>query len=255
MSHSMKTLLALLIAATLCCATVTADPPTDEAVDGTPEGTRSPSLRPTGRPPVRPGPGPGPGGHEAGHGRGPNGRRPELTPLTDEQEAELLDFIQRRMPGRYDSFVDMAEDNPQHYEFVMSRMWGWYQEWLTMPPQAQLMSIREHDLRMESFIILRRWRDAESEEEKEQIREELRDVLEQHFDVEQELRELQLVELERRLEQVRQNVRQQAADRDTIVSEHLERMLQYRPRRSNAEGSEDTPADESTEQDESDGDN
>ncbi len=234
MNNRMRILLSCLAVMLLCCVAAVAAPPdnddhaTDRPADAPPRhhgGRERPSDE---------------SGHADRRDRAPGRGRT----LTDEQEAELLEFLHEHMASRYEAIVGMSEENPERYARVMPRMWRWYQQWKDMSPEAQEASIVEHDRRIETFMILRRWRDAESPEEKEQLKAELQEALERHFDAEQALREVQLAELEQRLEQVRQEVQQRADDRDTIVAEHMQRILQYRPRAHNDEAPDsDKPAD------------
>jgi len=147
------------------------------------------------------------------------------------------------LPRQYEDFVKLSETKPRHYQFVMARMWAWYEQWKVMSPEAQEASITEHDLRMEAFMVLRRWRETEDPDEKAQLKVELRDALGKHFDAEQHLREIQLAELEERIEQVRQELQQRAEDRDAIVTEHMERMLQFRSRRRDSPPEGEAPTD------------
>lgn len=205
--------LAFLTAVLLSCALAAADPPTDgqpgdEPADGTPPRHNiGPNVRRL----------PGPGQPSAGR-------------LTADQEDELLAFLQEHRPDRYEPMVALADENPRRYRFVMSRMWAWYQQWKDMSPQAQEAAIAEHDLRMEAYLILRQWRREEDPAAKEQLEARLLETLNRHFDVEQSLREIQLRELEERIEEVRQELQHRQEDREAIVQEYLDRMLQYHPR-------------------------
>ncbi len=224
MSERINILLSCLTVMLLCGAVVAADPPADPPAE-------------QGQTVDQPADAPQPDGH------GQHSRRARRTArqLTDEQEAELLEFFQEHMANRYEVFVKLAEDNPRLYRFIMARMWAWYQQWKDMSPEAQEASIAEHDLRMEAFMVLRQWRKEKDPEEKKRLKAQLRETLEQHFDAEQRLQEVQLAELEQRIEQVRQEIQQRAEDRDSIVTEHMERMLQYRRRRDNQAPGDDGP--------------
>lgn len=233
MNDRIKMLLSCLAVMLLCCVATVAVPPDNDA----------PTDRPADAPPRHH------GGRErpsdaSEHAEHRGRARGMGRALTDEQEAKLLEFLQEHMASRYEAIVGMSEENPERYARVMPRMWRWYQQWKDMSPEAQEASLVEHDRRVETFMILRRWRDAASPEEKEQVKAELQEALERHFDAEQALREVQLAELEQRLEQVRQEVQQRADDRDAIVAGHMQRMLQYRSRAHNAGAPDsDKPAD------------
>lgn len=235
MSNRMKSLLSFLVVSLLCSAVVMADPPADPPSDeGQP--TDQPAEGPPRRPPRLP-------GQRLLSERPPHAGRPSRQPLTEEQEAELLEFIQEHLSQRYEDFVKLSETKPRHYQFVMARMWAWYEQWKVMSPEAQEASITEHDLRMEAFMVLRRWRETEDPDEKAQLKAELRDALGKHFDAEQRLREIQLAQLEERIERVRQELQQRAEDRDAIVTEHMERMLEFRSRRRGRAPEGEQPAD------------
>jgi len=235
MSNRMKSLLSFLVVSLLCSAVAIADPPADPPGDEGPPADQ-PAEGPPQHPPRLPG--------QTHLSEGPpHAGRPSRQPLTEEQKAELLKFSQDHLPHRYEDFVKLSETKPRVYQFVMMRMWDWYQQWKVMSAEAQEASITEHDLRMEAFMVLRRWRETEDPDEKAQLKAELRDALGRHFDAEQRLREIQLAELEERIEQVRQELQQRAEDRDAIVTDHMERMLQFRPRHRGRAPEGETPAD------------
>jgi len=235
MNNRMKSLLSSLAVVLLCGAVVLADPPADPPND---EGQAAdqPADSPPRHPPRLP--------DQTHLGEGPpHAGRPSRQPLTEEQEAELLKFVQEHLPSQYEDFVKLSETKPRNYQFVMARMWAWYEQWKVMSPEAQEASITEHNLRMEAFMVLRRCRETEDPDKKAQLKAELREAMGKHFDAEQRLREIQLAELEERIEQVRQELQQRAEDRDAIVTEHMERMLQFRSRRRDSSPEGETPTD------------
>jgi len=159
--------------------------------------------------------------------RGPAGRPGQR--LTEEQETELLEFLKERRPSRYEEIIKLSNEDPRRYRFVTAHMWQWYQQWKHMSSEAQDAAIVEHDLRVETYLALSRWHDETDPQQKEKLKGELRTTLERHFEAEQKLRQVQLAELEQRIEDVRQEIQQREQDRTKIVDERLNRML--RPRR------------------------
>jgi hypothetical protein len=235
MNNPMKSFLSSLAVVLLCGAVVMADPPADPPSDGG-QAVDRPADRPP--PPMPPAPAQASPGE-----RPPRGGRPSLQPLTAEQQAELLKFVQEHLPSQYEDFVKLSETKPRNYQFVMARMWAWYEQWKVMSPEAQEASITEHELRMEAFMVLRKFRETEDPAEKEQIKAELREALERHFDAEQRLREVQLAELEECIGQVRQELQQRTEDRDAIVAENMEQMLKFRSRHRDNPPEGERPAD------------
>lgn len=231
MTNRTSLLLACLTAILLSCALALAEPPAGPAGD-TDAGQVQRSDQPADAQPPR-------------HAIGQNVRRlpgrPPAGRLSAEQEDELLEFLQAQCPDRYEAMVKLGEDNPRRYRFVISRMWAWYQQWKDMSPQAQEAAIVVHDLRVEVYMTLRQWRREEDPAKKEQLKSQLRETLDRHFDAEQRLREIQLEELEERIEEVRRELQQRQEDRDSIIDGHLNRMLQYRPQR-HGQGDDSSPA-------------
>jgi len=235
MSNRMTSLLWGLAVALLCCAVATGDPPPADGQGEQAPPAEQPAEQEPQRPPRQP------RQTRLSEGR-PHGHV-SREPLTDQQETELLEFIKERLPQRYEGFVEFSEAKSRYYQFTMRRMWAWYEQWKLMSPQAQEASITEHDLRIEAFMVLRRFRETEDPDEREKIKAELLKALEDHFDAEQSLREVQLAELEERIEQVRQEIQQRAEDRDAIVAEQMERMLTFGSRHGRPPGEGEAPPD------------
>ena len=155
----------------------------------------------------------------------PHATRPPVKPLTEEQEKELLQSVQRRFPRRYKELTQLRKDNPERYQRVLARMWRWHQRWKHLPEEARKAAAQRDEMKIQAYHLVRTWRQTSDRQKKRQIETKLRKVLVEKFNAEQELREKRLAAMQREIQTLRKENAERAKKRDQIVREQLRRML------------------------------
>jgi len=155
--------------------------------------------------------------------RGPKNAKP--VELTEKQEAELLAAIKKRRPEYYEELMRLKEETPQRYRWAIARVWRLHQRWQYLPQEAREAAATHHDLRVKAAQMIYQWQQAKDPEKKARLKKELHNVLAEQFDAQQTLREYQLVEFEKRIKHIRQELQARAKDRDKIIAERLEELL------------------------------
>ena len=184
-----------------------------------------PAAEPTDPPAATTQPAEGAAAEPAEPSTRPHAHRPPVKPLTEEQEKELLESVQRRFPGRYKELTQLRKDNPERYQRVLARMWRWHQRWKYLPEEARKAAVHRDEMKIQAYHLVRTWRQTSDRRKKRQIETKLRKVLIEKFNAEQELREKRLAAMQREIQTLRKENAERAKKRDQIVREHLRRML------------------------------
>ena len=189
------------------------DPPPAEPADS-PAATTQPA-----------GPAEGAAVEPAEPSTGPYANRPAVEPLTEEQEKELLQSVQRRFPRRYKELMQLRKDNPERYQRVLARMWRWHERWKYLPEEARKAAVQRDEMKIQAYHLVRTWRQTSDRQKKGQIETKLRKVLVEKFNAEQELHEKRLAAMQQEIQALRKENAQREKKRDQIVREQLRRML------------------------------
>lgn len=158
------------------------------------------------------------------HGDGRHGGR-QLEPLSEDQQAELLEALGSRFPKRRQELLQLREDHPDHFQQVTARLWRWYQEWKLLPAEAQETAMLEQELKIQAIQLVRQWREAKDPDEKKALRLKLRDVLTKKFQASQELREKRLAAMQDQIKQLRAENADRTESRDEIIDEQVDQIL------------------------------
>ncbi|MFW6133773.1 MAG: hypothetical protein ACOC8F_07735 [Planctomycetota bacterium] len=146
--------------------------------------------------------------------------------LTDEQEAKLLEFLQRYRPRRHTALMALKDHNPRMYHRWLGRIWRVYQQFHDSPEEVRRAVLRLWDYRVEIGKTLRELRDATGERREELVGE-LRRLVAARFDDEQTVNRYRLTVLAEHLERLRERWKQRRQRRDEIVAEHLADLLEH----------------------------
>jgi len=183
---------------------------------GRPQPTTTRSVR---RPGFRPGRG-------AGAGK----------PLSPKEAGEVLGFARRHVPELHPRLLALRKEDPRQAESLMRRLGGvmrWVQR---LPPEVRQAAIASHALNVEIFSTADRLRRRGDGEERKQLKAKLAGLVDRQFGQDQVVREHQIDRLAGHLAELEQRIRQRRDERDRILAERLEGLLNaprhgWRPRK------------------------
>ena len=156
------------------------------------------------------------------------GRYGMMAPVTEEEEALVMAFLEQVAPERAQRLRDMKETSPRWYHMAIRR---------TLAAEARLSSMASVDsaayrrhrtmfrLEAESEDLAMQYRQASTDAEREQIRTRLIATLSALFDLREAEKTMEVDRLERRLEFLRQKVEERTANKDEIVERRAASML------------------------------
>ncbi len=208
-------------------------PPPDD--DGGPDDAMDddgpPGPGPGGPPhrPMRPGAeGIAPGGPGPRMG-GPDGmHKPPMFPPTQEEQEALLAFARQHFPEMITRLDALKKDDPQAYKRVSRRMWPRLQimkEAYERDPQGLgKILIDEKKLEDQIRTKVRAYQQERDSTRKSAVGAELRQLLDQQFDVRLQRRRLELADLQKRLEEQTKRVDSMAAKKQDLVQRQFDRI-------------------------------
>ena len=211
------------------------------------EGSKGDESRPPRRGMRSPGRAGGPAG--MGEGMGRRSRRGRRKPITPEQEKQILEFSKEHMKHHYDRLMKLREENERAYRRTLGFLWPRVQSMMSMSPEMRQAHLDENRLRVEIFQTVKDYREAIGPEEKEELKQELQELVARKFDAEQKVREYRLRELEAQLSRLKKQLIQRTAERGKIIEDKIGRLLTKRklPGPGHKEKSPSPPKDAPTE--------
>lgn len=160
-------------------------------------------------------------------------------PVTDEEVAQILEFLGQYLPEIRVDLEKMRDENPSLFQAYLRRM---------RFEIRQLKSLREEDekafqnaleekrLRHRSRDLAARIRASTNDAERERLRAELREVVGKLFDAELLTREAHLKRLEEQLKRLREELKESGTRRTEEIEQRLERLINPPPARMPEEG-------------------
>lgn len=150
----------------------------------------------------------------------PGGRAHRFGRMTAEQEVQMLEFLRQQRPEHHVRLMKLKEADPERYRRALWGTWRWYRRWQQMSEEER----SEERARREVGRMVRQLRNAKGDE-RALLREELRQAIEKHFTAEQAMLEHRLKQLEDRIAQLREDIKQRAQLPGKVVTDRLERWL------------------------------
>lgn len=171
----------------------------------------------------RPGWGPRQFGASATGRGGPNEHS-----LTPQEQEELVEFVHQHFPEMHGRLQRFKRFDPGHYGLALRRlafpMLRMMRLCKTDPQLAEVM-IAEHRIEIE----LADWRDRYAKQTSEQARADnqsrIRELVDKQFDLRQRRLEMEIRNMQKRLDEARAHLSQQAADRSRIVDAEIQRII------------------------------
>jgi Spy/CpxP family protein refolding chaperone len=141
--------------------------------------------------------------------------------LTDEQIEQILEVVEDYRPEMAEQISEMRERDPQRAEQLLRRAMMFVRPMVQMKqvdPEGYELHLRDAKLDRESRELARRVRAADGREA-DDLRAQLREVVAQHFDVRQRIRERKLAALEKQIDELRTQIETRAESRDQLVDQ------------------------------------
>lgn len=147
--------------------------------------------------------------------------------LTPQEREELMAFAKEHFPKMY----ELLRGSPRAHQHRLLRRVGWSMLRLMRlhhhDPELAEKLIAEHKIEMELAQLRRDYREFPSEAARENIKQKMRELLEQRFDLRQQRLELEIRALEKRLEEARRRLVRQEDDRQRLVDTEVERIIDH----------------------------
>jgi len=168
---------------------------------------------------------PAPRGSTAHGARSPHTPQVELT---EEQIKELLGALKAYMPGHYEMLMRLKDRDPRSYSRALQFHWRMYERWQDSPPQVRSAWVSLTQTRAQIGSLLDGFQKANSDEQAK-LTQKLRELIAKELDAEQVINSYRLAMLEKRIEELRKELQQQAETRDKIIDQRLQRLLEAPP--------------------------
>ncbi len=158
----------------------------------------------------------------------PAGRMP---PLNDEQVHQMLAVLGDVNPDLQAKLRRALRTNPERARHVMARMHERLRPLIELradEPEHYRLRVRDMRYKVEAFKLAMQVRRAapEDPERAQALRGELHDMIDKHFEVRQALRERELHQLERRINELREELAEHRSRKAELVEQHMARLLQ-----------------------------
>lgn len=167
--------------------------------------------------------------HRGEMGRGPRAGVMLWRRMSEQERTELKQFIADEYPEMYDRLLEtQASDSDLLERWIgrilpeMIRM----KELKTRDPELFKVRKSEQQTEFELRRLARRYRVAMTEEERTELAAQIRPLVEKQFDIRQRRMGEEIDRLEERVEQLRQRIAKQAAERDAEVEKMYQRILE-----------------------------
>lgn len=147
--------------------------------------------------------------------------------LSPEQIDQALELVRMRTPEIADRLQQLREDDPEKFEHVVDRI-DWRLHHLLREhrrdPEGFKLRAEEHRLRFQAHRLADRLQDAEGEEA-EQLKQELRNTLEQEFQARIAVHEHELTQLQQRIQDLRDEIAHKREQMQQLIDERYQRLL------------------------------
>jgi hypothetical protein len=211
-------------AALLCCGSVLAKEEKPVRADGQPSAGQEKPSHPT-RPP------------EGMREEGRDGHRPPMRVppifrnVTDQDIADIFAFVDEYMPWMRPDLEKIRDTDFDHFRQVCRNLRfeiAQLKNLKTQDEAAFRKAIEEKQLRYRTQDLAAKARAATDPKEREALVEALRGVVDQLLSAEFATRAAQVRQLERRLDDLRQDLKQREASRQAVVNNRIEELLKQK---------------------------
>lgn len=157
------------------------------------------------------------------HGSGP------MFGASPERIEKAMDFLKEQYPKLYEHLGELKEKDPRAFHRQMGRIMPRMPELMNIierDPKLGKLIIDEHRLEMEIRDAVVEYRKVKDQGENATLKDRIRELISQQFDVRQEKLKLMIANMERELERKKQFLAEQAAKKDNVIDRDLQRWIE-----------------------------
>ena len=167
-----------------------------------------------------------PGGPGMGGRFGPGMQGTQRARLSDEDRKLAMEVLEDINPKLAERLKD-TKDNPERAQAMLRHLWPRIHKLMeTKKSDPELYEWRVKDMKigLECQKLQRQFQEASKGGDRDRVKEirsQIAEKVEEHFDVRQKMRELELERLERRLAEARKQLEKRAANRKELVEKRV----------------------------------
>ncbi len=155
---------------------------------------------------------------------------PGMLPPEERKEIieKALNFIREYAPLKYEEMMKMKEEEPMkfgHQIRCIVKIMMKLEHLKEVDPEAYKLAEKIARLEGKAFDMAIKYKREQSEEKREKIKKELKDLLYQIFEMRQRLREMRIKRLEREIERLKEMLKERERMKDKIVEHHLTELI------------------------------
>ena len=152
--------------------------------------------------------------------------------LSDEEKAELFKFIEQNFPQLHEELQRLREDEPWLFHRRMKRLAPELlriMDIMETDPERARLFIRERAVEMKLQRALELYHRTEAGTQRDTLRGRIRELVAESIDCRQTRHELEIRDMERRVEQLKRRLQRSADQREELIDQALERYLSAPP--------------------------
>ncbi len=148
--------------------------------------------------------------------------------LTDEQIEKLLVRLEKEQPEMHKRLIRLRKENPGAFRGAMTGIDRMARFLDLLPLELQEVFKRQQSEKIELAQILKRYHAEKDEARKKQFSKEVGELTARQFDDDQKMREYRLGQLTKQLAELKTQLAERTANRDSIIAERTKALL-HRP--------------------------
>ncbi len=143
-------------------------------------------------------------------------------------EKAVMEFVETYHPSHLKEIKHLKVADPGQYEREVVEIWGHIEELKVLrkeKPELYELEIRQEKLEDKTHGLARGYQAVKNKKEKLKIKEQLEEVVGEQFDTREAIKEYELKQMEAELDQVKEKLRQRRANKNMIVDQRLNQLL------------------------------
>lgn len=149
--------------------------------------------------------------------------------LSEQKREEIMEFIEKYAgPERIRRLNELRLRKPEEYRRHLKRAMMRKRDLERLKekePELYEKSLQILELRRESFELVEKYKDAETDKEKEKIKTELSRVVSEQFDLREEVRGARIKRLEEKITRLKEELAERKKNRDEIIERRIDELI------------------------------
>jgi hypothetical protein len=145
--------------------------------------------------------------------------------LTAEQQTEVMAFAKENAPELYERVAALQKQDPQRAALLMDELYRLYNHAKDYPPEVRRPILEKQRLNVAIYRQLRQYRQADSDKQREDAKNQIQQLLGAQFDADQVIRDYDIKRLARQLDDLKAQLEQHKQNRAGIIGDRLNRLL------------------------------